>query len=523
MSFIENSAKDKSYTVDKKKSMADSIGISVSSLNNALKVLEEDGEILVVTKKGHKGGTIITLVDKVDNSLIEEFVGSGDNVITSKMEYAEELKKKYFPSYSYQRKSQRRRTKIEMIKYNAIQEEERKIIEDLNFHTSSLPYPSKDVFNKAVDPEGYFKAYLLCRLYDQYCVSHMSKQVNRHLKEMNRDGKTQEELNRHQKYIDFYLSQVPVQMSHNSVGQDFFGSRTFNTFYNFYKKMGEHNDLNIFKYMQNVFNNVTYSYENHHSKQFLPAINFFSSDIYIQRYRNYLSGIQRNVANTQRFISSTQDLIDSGDYSDNPAIVQLQQLYRTGLNGTLHDINSMFSHAMDIEDVSIGLIKNEKHLTLLNFVDTIEEKSKVMDEWERELFNKFIKQIVINEYAPTTFSAVVRTALFPMQKSHLINNYRLNGENLEDKLLEIGLVNTSIDYSTIDDSEYETIKKTAFNYVILSKYTSSYYVLRMFADFLGYEVNIRDIEVIISKYNLEDDVPLTEYGMLDYNKLKGQG
>ena len=42
----------------------------------------------------------------------------------------------------------------------------------------------------------------------------------------------------------------------------------------------------------------------------------------------------------------------------------------------------------------------------------------------------------------------------------------------------------------------------------------------MFADFMGYEVNIKDVKHILTKYNLEDLIPLTSYGMLDYNRLK---
>ena len=53
----------------------------------------------------------------------------------------------------------------------------------------------------------------------------------------------------------------------------------------------------------------------------------------------------------------------------------------------------------------------------------------------------------------------------------------------------------------------------------MRQYTSTYYILRMFGDYLGYEVNLREVKYIVEKYNLIDKIPLTKEGMLDYNKL----
>ncbi|MGI4324057.1 winged helix-turn-helix domain-containing protein, partial [Klebsiella pneumoniae] len=184
--YLEENATENKFHISTKKELADSLGVSISALSNNLKKLEEENKVVTVSKRGKNGGVIITLVREYDTEELKEFNNSTDNIITSDLQYAKALREKHFPSYRYERKEQRRRTKIEMAQYNAIKDEKRRIIADMNFYSEGLPYPSKDIFNMSYDPEGFYKAYILCKLYDQYAISHMDAKHTSHLKAMSK-------------------------------------------------------------------------------------------------------------------------------------------------------------------------------------------------------------------------------------------------------------------------------------------------------------------------------------------------
>ena len=498
LDYIKDNSKDSVFTIATKKKIADALKLSVSTVNNNLKSLEEDKEIVVVSKRGHKGGVVITLVeDKTNNEELQEFINSGEDVITSTINYAISLRDKYFPNYSYERRPTRRRTKIEMAKYNAIKDKNRKIVLDMNLKLSEMPYPSREVFNMSYDPEGFYKTYILCKLYDQYCIAHMNAMYNKHIYLMNKEDITEYQYKKHESLASFYKNQVSILLPKNSVSDNFFGSKTFNTFYNFYNKVKDRKNFNIFKYMQNVFKNVTYYYENKKMPVAIPSPNYFISDKYLNLYDKYVGKIKENVNNTNRHLGEYDSFIDSSDYNLNPALSQLQQMYMIDLNEQVHDIDTMFSKAMDLEDLEFGIIRDTKHLTLLNFSNKVDEEISKLPEKEFKVMNKFVKQLIINEYAPMTFSSTVRTSLFPMQRHYLVSELEVQEKDLKDHLVEIGLVSSNVDYASLENDDITNLTSIAYDYLVLSKYTSNYYVLRMFSDFMGYEVNLKDVNYII--------------------------
>lgn len=521
LNYLQDNAKDNLFTIGKKKEIAENVGISVPTLNRHLKTLEESKDIAIVTKPGRNGGVIITILDNIHNSEeFKEFMGTSDDIITSTQEYAQSLKEKHFPTYKYQRKEVRRRTKKEMLEYNAIKDEKRRTILDMNLALSTQPYPTKDIFNMSYDPEGFYKAYLLCKLYDQYCISHMQAKRSKHLELMQVEDLSNEEILRHKELSEFYRKQVPMLMPRNSVSDNFFGSRNFNTFYNFYNKIRDRKDFNVFKYIQNVFKNVTFSYENGYYKNPIPAPNYINSEKYLQSYDNYLRGIKKGVGKTNRHLGSVEGLINSRDYTINPALSQLQQMYTVGLNNELHDIEEMFKHALDLEEVEFGYIRDNKHLNLLSFSHKVDNAIKDIEEKDREIINKFVKQLIINEYSPMSFPKTAQVSLFPMQRAHMVSELKLEGKDVEEHTLNIGLVSHNPDTELLEHQDILNITQVAYDYLVLSKYNSNYYVIRMFADFMGYEVNLKDVQRIIEKYSIKDLIPLTKYGMLDYEAIK---
>nr|DAN11127.1 MAG TPA: hypothetical protein [Herelleviridae sp.] len=517
MNHIKGNIKEGLFTISTKKELAKAVNLSVSTVNNALKELEQEKRIVVVSKKGHKGGLVIALVEhQYDKEDLREYNLSDDDLVTSTKKYAQDLKEKHFPDYKYQRKENRRRTKLEMIEYNAVKDKHRKMLLDMNFKLSTMNYPTKEIFYMVDDSEGYYKAYLLCKLYDQYCIAHIKARKEKYEHKM-LNAKTKDEKVRYKKFMEFYDSQIPTMVTKNSETKNFFGSRNFNTFYNFYNKVKDIKGFNIFKYMQNVFNVISFKYENGYQKQFIPSPNYFSSEKHLQSYTNYLKGIKRNVNNTQRHIGSDDTRIDSSTYVKNPLVVQLQEMYVLGLNNTLHNVDEMFKNAMDLEELEYG-ITNDKQLLLLNLVYNVEDKIKDLPEYEKELMTKFVKQLVVNEYAPMSISPITRTAMFMIQREHMRNVLEFGKQTLTNWTSELGIV--SFDDGHLTQEYRNSLEYTMTYYMILSKYSTNYYVTRMYSDYMGYEVNMREVEYIIDKYDLERLIPLDKYGMLDIDKLE---
>ena len=180
----------------------------------------------------------------------------------------------------------------------------------------------------------------------------------------------------------------------------------------------------------------------------------------------------------------------------------------------------MFRHALDLEEVEFGYIRDVKHLTLLNFSNKVDKALEDFEEQDKEIMNKFVKQLIINEYAPTAFPKTAHVSMFPMQRHHMVSELRYENKSIKDNALNISLVSNNPDTELLDKQDLLNLTQVAYDYLTMSKYNSNYYVIRMFADFMGYEVNLRDVKRIIEKYSIEDLIPLTKYGMLDYDKIK---
>ncbi|AFV80937.1 HTH DNA binding protein [Staphylococcus phage vB_SauM_Remus] len=508
--YIEKKSKNNTYQIATKKELAEELDVSVSTLSKNLKRLEQDNKINVVSKRGNKGGIVISLVRDYDTDSLLHFNDTNDNVITSNLEYATELRNRFFPSYVYERKENKRRTKLEMVQYNASKDKNRKIISDMNFYNSSLPYPTKDIFNMSYDPEGFYKAYILCKLYDQYAIAHMNAKYIQHLTLSNGN----EDVDRHKHLSEYYRKKMLQNLSRDSICKDFFGSKTFNTFYNFYLKIKDKN-INVFKYMQNVFKNTTFGFENKTQPYPIPAPNFFSSDKYLTNYENYVKGIKRGVNKTNRQIGEVESLIKSSDYLLNPAVAQLHQLYTTPLNEEIHDIDTMFKTALDIEDTIYGIFNGMKHIILLSYNKYIEHLIEKLPSKHKNLLNKFIKQCIVNEYSPTTIPNNARLSMFLMQKEYKANIAELNGGIDRRDLIDISLVNTT----DLSKQDIVNIEQTTMNYLHMRRFTSTSYILQMYSNYLGYEVNLTEVKTIIEKYNLFNEIPLTKEGMIEYNKV----
>lgn len=485
-SHIEQYSLKHKYIVSTKQELADKLNISLSALNSNLKKLEQEGKIVTTTKRGNNGGFIVTL----NNLDLEEFNNSNDNVIESSKEYVEQLREEIFPTYQYNYQG-KRRTKVEMIKYKAIKDKQRKVIVDMNFYFNDLLYPDKKLFEMSYDPQGFYNAYILCKLFNQYLAMFCKHKYEETLE-------------------DKYSYKMQYYLREDCTPNNFFGSRDFNIFYKL-QDILERRNLNVFKYMQNVIKNVDWEHRQGYKVNFVPQPNYLLSEKYLERYEKYSKAIKSNINNTQRHLGNTELLIDSSIFTQDLIVQQLQQLYIEGLNCTKVDMETIFNNALDVKDVMLGLVTSEKQVNLINFNYEVESKVSHLPKEEQDLINNYVKQLIINEYDSTNFSNSGLLSMFTLEREYYLSNVIFNTQN--------SLYNYKNFIATLNQQPNEYV---GYSYLLYRKFKPTLYISRMYGDLKGYETNLKDLHNVLEKNNLKGLIPFKKYGTLDYDNLKGR-
>lgn len=518
--YLLQNSEHKHFKIGTKKELATSIGVSSSTLTKKLDSLQEKELIIVESKQGRNGGLVIVLNQVEENTLTKE-----DNIIQSNKEYAKRLREEYYPTYYYQPKTNiKRRTKVEMIEFNSIKDERKKMFNEMNFRLDKTPYPTKDIFDYSNDPEGYFKAYILAKTYDKLCQVHM-RVLKR--KALEKADKCEDE-----KESNFYYTQAKkyetkeTQFSYRQIlGNKFFGTPVFNTFYKLYKASLNFSNFNMFKYLTHVFHNVSFFNQAGYNYPIIPQPNYFVSDKYLDSYQKYFNSIKEALNSDNRQLSNyTMRMNFNEEYSNDLVLQQLKVLYLKDYNELEYDLDEVFNVALDVEDYELGFV-NEKQVTLMEYKNNVEKETQDFDDYDKEIINKFNKQLIINDYAPKTITNMYRLSMFPMQRAYVLDNFKLDGyKSLNYKQVEeIGLICSNSELKTIEtgQTDFETNVRLGKIYIEVSKNTRDYYITRMFGHFTGIDINIRDIKYILEKYNKKDLIPLTQNGMLDYEVIKG--
>ena len=59
--------------------------------------------------------------------------------------------------------------------------------------------------------------------------------------------------------------------------------------------------------------------------------------------------------------------------------------------------------------------------------------------------------------------------------------------------------------NSLSGMDIQNLEQNGNEYLYMRQHTSTYYILRMFGDYLGYEVNLREVKYIIEKYHLVEE------------------
>lgn len=498
------------------KSLGQLLKLSPSTVSKKLKVLEED-KLIKVESKGTQGIDII--VNKKVN--IEGFLKTNENIIESEEEYAKGLRETVYPTSLYEETNKPKRTSKEQIIHEAIKDPTRKMIEEMNYQVKDLNYPTREVFSLADDPEGYFKAYILSKVYDKLCTIHTDVRQRKFFESMNKaidDNEDVQYIQSLENKGNYYLKLRDNYKRTQSLKGQFFGTKNFEAFYELYNLSNTLKDFNIIRYMINVFSTISFTFEQGYYDTPIPYPIQFIKDKMIDNYYNYRNKIKESMNKDNRQLSNyTQRMNNEPEYSEDIILQQLKILLMKDYNNLEYDLDTSFSIAIDFDDYKFGIIQ-QKQRKLLNFYQTFRDTVEDFEDKDKEILDKYVKELIIQEYAPKTITNTYRLAMFPIQRAHMYDTLLTEGHAVVSigQLRDLGLLHSKTKLLPIDEelSDSEGDIRLGSSYLRAYQDINDYYTIRMFGYFTRVDINIRDIKFILEKYNKTNLIPFNKYGML---------
>lgn len=524
--LYNNKNKEGKYVVSTKKQLSQDYGLSLSTVSKRLKELENKRAVKLVTKRGANGGTIVNF--KVQPSeTFEEWYEKDENIVESESAYAKELRDKVFPKYERPLGNGRpRRTKEEMRAYRIAKDEYEKNLVNMNYHT--LNYPSKNVFNMADDPEGYFRAYLLAKLYDLMCYKYMVSFRNHFKNKYDSGEKGYDEA------VVYYENKANDYRYKNILGDNYFGERRFNIFYNLQAYLKEQKlEVHDFSYIREVFSNYTRSFENRRGtrkafKSPVPYTNYLYSESAMVGYKERIRKGKRNRALYGFNSNIEQDISSVG--SKSILYQSLKRLYDLGLEDSGLNLEELFNNTLTVTDIiKEGKINysndddqlNRNSIVYRHYTDTVEKlKSKSMEEKEYETLIHYFGNLHMLLANPGRLSNINMASMFPVEQRYLIDKYTtmLGGkeeDSYKDEVLHSMMARMGHTNGTSLRSDSwvgKEIKESLTNLNWLS-------ILTMYGDYRNITVNMQEVNHILNKYELIGEFPFEQSGVLSYDKI----
>ena len=155
-----------------KSTIAEKYGMSLRTVQRYLTDLEDQDYISTATKRGKGGGTVIVFnKDKLD---FEPKV----NPVTEDTLDTDELLEKLYPDKPKKQPKRKYRTKAEIAEERLRKRRRQGEQERLNDILEETGYPTKEFWQQTPEPEKYYKAYLISRMYNFYAVYYPEKIKN---------------------------------------------------------------------------------------------------------------------------------------------------------------------------------------------------------------------------------------------------------------------------------------------------------------------------------------------------------
>lgn len=247
--------------------VAEELNVTTRTITNHLKKLQELTLGEVESKRGRNGGTVV-----VFNQEVLSF-NTKTNVVTAETKEADEIRDMMYPRSHKPQPLRRYRTKEEISRDMLLQKARKTKEWELNEKLISLPFVTKAFFyDEMEEPDTYYKAYLISRMYNAYAVTYPRDRMEQALKE----GDTHAyKVNKKAMEFAEKWDVLPTR---------FIGSQQFNTFVRLQREL-EAREINPLAYLTVQFDYVTFLAENKKARQSaLPFLNSLVSNKTLERY-----------------------------------------------------------------------------------------------------------------------------------------------------------------------------------------------------------------------------------------------
>lgn len=526
LDFLKDQVNEEgSYAIGTRKQLEEAYGKSRSVIDRKLKELTENEIITCVTKRGKNGGTIITL-NYYKPKNFNTWVKKDESIITSNETYARDLREKVFPKYKRPLGQGRpRRTQEEMRAYKLARTEHEKLMVTMNQSTSNL-FPSREVFNMSPDPEGYYKAYTMARLYDVMCYEYMKQAWLDHKSIQN---PTEKEKNA----VDFYYNKMLYYRSSNILGKDFFGTKLFNTFYNAYYKIKDSKIMmTVEEYMHSVFKNYVTHFEYYRGTKYglkspVPYPNYLHSETAFTNFYKHRDYLRTNKCNFDSYLPI-------GNYVSiigiaNPVYKAISRLFNSEFtNDVGYDIiENKFKVVMKTRGLYSPLteelyteeeLSSEPELkdTLNHYKDytqtMTEIKEVVTEDKEIELLDVFLKQLYMIKADPMKLTVFDRMTMYPVQQRYYFEMLDYTGKLRKDKEESYACIGAVS--QLIKQNQFDEFASAGREYCNIANGGAMYQIINMYMDYNKTALNIHEVQNIIRKYKLNNVIKLDKNGLL---------
>lgn len=509
--YIYNNTKLGLFNIRTKKELAKELDLSPTTVSKKLKLLEQE-ELLKIESKGSKGIDII-IKEKTN---IKDFLKTTENIIESDSNYAKQLRDKEYPI------EENKRTAKEQVIHDSIKDQDRKIIDEMNFRARGKSFPTKDIFDLSKDPEGYFKAYILSKIYDKLCNIHLKVRARKYKEKLEQsieDNESYLYINDLEEKMNYYYSQSDNYKRTQTLVGGFFNVNSFKHFYELYKLTLTLKDFDVIRYMLNVFSTTSFSFERGYFNKPVPTSNILIQSKMIDNYYKYRKAIKDRMNKDNRQLSNyTQRMNNEPEYMEDVILEQLKILLIKDYQKLPYDIDTAFSIAIDFDDYKFG-IRQQRQEKILKFYSLFNDKIKNINETDRKLLDRVIKELIINAYAPKTITKTYRLSMFPLQRAYIFDTI----VEREHKVLslkhlkDLGLLHSGTSFFAIDEglSNPETDIELGAEYVKARKNVIDYQTIKMFGYYTNIDINMKEVKRVLEENNIKDLLPITKYGMLN--------
>lgn len=465
--------------------LADEVGVSRRTIQRYVAELRETGLIDVETKRGNRGGVIMTF-----NSEMLDFKTEA-NVITEETADIEDLKGKYFPE---KKKPKRHyRSKAEIARERALQKVRQDEIAKLNDELKAMPYPSEEFFENFSNPEIALKAYLISRIYNAYVLIFPRERANFN------EGRNEAVYNEASK--TYRLSQ-----GYDVLPKGFVGDPRWNKFVEV-AEFCETENVDPFEYLTAQFKYCDFRKNLGHSCSNAPFVNTLLTEESKNRYYKnvyFYDGIR--VKNPFFSISGKTEYVGAGY----PIIQTLRKVY----NKAIRTADPLVEPMKELEISSFG---DDRARAIMKYIITVTQdlKESGLSQDKQQLIIKFVKQQALVGYKNNFVSPSTYVTTCPLQVKQMEVLGTLH--KLDDKDINLLVGNTEVKNTFTQSGREYTEDKGSLIRASLSDSTS-FDTICWASELRGQLIIPRELGEALSEYGT-NKVPMNKAGMLDLGAI----